>query len=167
MAKQRGFTLIELLVVVAIIGLLSSIVIASLNTARQKGRDARRAADLKQILSASEMFNDAKSSYPSSTSAGYLVSNGYIGVVPVDPKTGVAYTYVGLSPSAGAVCTGLHLGSIFELATSQGLANDSDTATSSVCTGSATDFNGTSAVCDGTAGTPAPGGTERCYDIKL
>ncbi|MFA6177660.1 MAG: prepilin-type N-terminal cleavage/methylation domain-containing protein [Candidatus Paceibacterota bacterium] len=38
--KNKGFTLIELLVVVAIIGLLSSIVMASLNTARLKGKDS-------------------------------------------------------------------------------------------------------------------------------
>ena len=36
--KKRGFTLVELLVVISIISFLSSIVLASLNTAREKGR---------------------------------------------------------------------------------------------------------------------------------
>ena len=48
----KGFTLIELLVVIAIVGLLSSIVLASLNSARTKGRIARARADLDQLRTA-------------------------------------------------------------------------------------------------------------------
>ena len=47
--KNKGFTLIELLVVVAIIGLLASVVLSSLNTARAKGRDAFRLESLHQL----------------------------------------------------------------------------------------------------------------------
>ncbi|HTR18704.1 MAG TPA: prepilin-type N-terminal cleavage/methylation domain-containing protein [Candidatus Paceibacterota bacterium] len=52
---SNGFTLIELLVVVAIIGLLASIILVSLTTARAKGRDARRLADLKEMANAMEL----------------------------------------------------------------------------------------------------------------
>ncbi len=48
--NQLGFTLIELLVVISIIGLLSSIVLTSVNSARNKAKVARAAADLKQLV---------------------------------------------------------------------------------------------------------------------
>lgn len=63
---KKGFTLIELLVVVAIIGMLSSVVLASLNTARTSARTTRAIQDLKQIQTALELYYNANNSYPSS-----------------------------------------------------------------------------------------------------
>jgi type IV pilus assembly protein PilA len=55
---NRGFTLIELLVVIAIIGILSSVVLASLNTARGKGADAAIKANLANARAQAELFYD-------------------------------------------------------------------------------------------------------------
>ena len=59
---KRGFTLIELLVVVAIIGILSSVVLASLNTARAKGADAATKANLSNARAGAELYYDSNSS---------------------------------------------------------------------------------------------------------
>jgi prepilin-type N-terminal cleavage/methylation domain-containing protein len=64
MIKKKGFTLIELLVVIAIIGLLSSVVFASLNGARVKARNASRISTLKQYAIAFELAFDDNSKYP-------------------------------------------------------------------------------------------------------
>jgi prepilin-type N-terminal cleavage/methylation domain-containing protein len=61
---KKGFTLIELLVVIAIIGILSSVVLASLNTARAKARDVHRKATLKQMEVALELYYDTYGAYP-------------------------------------------------------------------------------------------------------
>ncbi len=107
--KDRGFTLIELLVVISIIGLLSSVVLSSLNGARKKGRDARRLSDLKQLQVALELYYDSQASpgYPVSTVVenvanvlGGLVTGGYIGVLPEDPLGG-AYHYIYKTTAGG------------------------------------------------------------------
>lgn len=117
---NKGFTLIELLVVIAIIGLLSSVVLSSLNSAREKARDSRRKQDLRQIEIALEMNYDKYGSYtqPESmcTDTSYggfggcgaaggsgdwdvnsdlrdLVSDGFMPTLPKDPINNSTYRY--------------------------------------------------------------------------
>lgn len=61
--NKKGFTLIELLVVIAIIGILSTLAVVALNTARAKARDAKRISDMKQLQTALEMVYNDKTSY--------------------------------------------------------------------------------------------------------
>lgn len=119
MRQHRGFTLIELLVVIAIIGILSSVVLSSLNDARVKARDARRVADFKNVSLAMELYRDAYGVYPGSNAlypdtkaqfdamASQLVSAGYLGNVPSDPVNNSTYKYqfynYGAGSAAGAI----------------------------------------------------------------
>ncbi|HUO50136.1 MAG TPA: prepilin-type N-terminal cleavage/methylation domain-containing protein [Candidatus Paceibacterota bacterium] len=119
---RKGFTLIELLVVIAIIGLLASIILASLDSARKKGRDARRIADMKQLQLALELYFDASSTYPTGSTAITVPTAGtspsaqdipaglapaYISSIPTDPTsaTGYYYQYEGITSGGGACST--------------------------------------------------------------
>ena len=126
---KRGFTLIELLVVIAIIGILSSVVLASLNSARKKGRDARRVADVKQIQLALELYYDANSNYPSNTTTAWgakLVSGGFISAVPTDPLSLLGYAYEAIG--SGTTCSSYHLGAKLETVGHSALNADIDYA---------------------------------------
>ena len=61
---KKGFTLIELLIVIAIIGVLSSIVIASLNKARVSAKDIKRIQNIKSIKLAMELYYIDLGTYP-------------------------------------------------------------------------------------------------------
>lgn len=58
-SRRKGFTLIELLVVIAIIGILSTVILTSLDNAKKKARNTQRITGVKQLLNA---FNLARTS---------------------------------------------------------------------------------------------------------
>jgi prepilin-type N-terminal cleavage/methylation domain-containing protein len=87
--KKEGFTLVELLVVIAIIGLLSTLSVIALGNARQKARDAKRVADMKQVQTALELYFSDNNTYPSAVTFGTgtiaTSSVTYMGKVPSNP----------------------------------------------------------------------------------
>ena len=109
-SSNKGFTLIELLVVISIIGILSTIVLTSLATARSKARDQQRISTMRQFANALELFYSANGRYPdtqgnfvtsctvastnpwlsdapaSGTAYGTAWSNNLISVQPHDPR---------------------------------------------------------------------------------
>ena len=127
MRKTKGFTLIELLVVISIIGLLSTLAVVALNSARQKARDAKRVADIKQIQSALELFYNDQNGYPTEngTSGGRILGSAsydclddtgfaatctgntvYMGLIPANPTpNGYSYTYNCLQDNGTTECT--------------------------------------------------------------
>ena len=133
MKNQKGFTLIELLVVISIIGVLSSVVMVSLNNARERARDAVRKSDLAQLHRALELYYLDYDQYPSEgwcdssigscghacpcdesdwnyTNTGYiglrLRNDGYYQNLPKDPINNSTYYYYYEPNCNQGVCVG-------------------------------------------------------------
>jgi type II secretory pathway pseudopilin PulG len=155
------------LVVIAIIGVLASIVLASLNSARRKSRDARRITDIKQIQLALELYYDGQSPTPQypevkpdCPNEAYglkaLSDGGYIPQVPRDPNASPnCYRY---TANTGTRTT-YHLGATLEETTNPALNSDKDCnsiTNSPVC------MTGASY---GPTGTPFDGTAATMYDV--
>lgn len=105
-SSLRGFTLIELLVVVAIISILTSVVLGSLNTARNKGQDVAVKSNLSAARAQAELYHDVNGSsfegvcdngagvqgvktiYPAVSAAVFAVGGASVGAGPATLSVG-------------------------------------------------------------------------------
>ena len=104
--KRNGFTLVELLVVIAIIGIMSTMVLVSLQGARLKARDSRRESDIRQIMTAMILdYDDHEKYYQNSgsppdkipcsnTNCNATGDGRYLNSLPKDPKTSSKYGWI-------------------------------------------------------------------------
>lgn len=76
--NNKGFTLIELLVVIAIIGILSSIVLASLSSARNKGKDASAKASVSSVRGSAEIYYNSGTNTYGTVSGGTNATNACV-----------------------------------------------------------------------------------------
>jgi general secretion pathway protein G len=123
--NKKGFTLIELLVVIAIIGLLSTLAVVALGSARQKANDSKRLSDVKQIQTALELYYTDKNAYPAGTAVnlgddthkclnadGFTASgcaSPYMGLVPKGPGSSEYYVYT-MASSSYSIAAELEVG---------------------------------------------------------
>ncbi len=111
----RGFTVLEILIVIAVFGLLATLAVLSLNSARARARDAQRVSDVSVLRNALSQYWLEKASYPASGGvnigqpgtktdvfgafgfAAAQEANGviYLSRVPVGPKVNEFYRYRG------------------------------------------------------------------------
>ena len=184
-----GFTLIELLVVITIIGILASMILASLTSARRNARDIRRVSDVKQIGLALQLYlegvgfgqypvgNNTTCTAPPGALAvddnyglQVLVANGYIASIPRDPSN-LAACYRYMSGQINGRRTAYHLAIILEDPGNGVFSSDEDcssdgTNTPNCASGASwagAASNGNDSI-DCVSATVA--GTDRCYDMR-
>lgn len=112
---KAGFTILEILIVLAVFGLLATLAVLSLNSARARVRDAQRLSDVSTLSAALSRYWLEKATYPSSTglelgkpgtntevlsAGGFEKREGaqtpiYLDRLPTGPKVNEFYRYKG------------------------------------------------------------------------
>ncbi len=173
--KQKGFTLLELLVVIGIIGLLASILVINLTSARRRARDTKRVADLRNLQTAAEDYYGRSGKYPDTL--GDLVTGNQIPKWPMDPlapsstscagNSDLCYWYAAYAPIGALGPQSYHMGASLEDQGSLLLNQDRDCNSSAAGAGTGCPY--ASAYINGFDGADTAGcggaASRYCYDI--
>ncbi|GEM_PF-3041193 len=102
-SKERGFTIMEMLIVVLIITVISTMVMISVQNAREKGRDGARKSQSNEVLKALELYYTDNAGYPLAGGAvdtgvsldqidsSYYGPNSYLNRLPDNASTEYYY----------------------------------------------------------------------------
>lgn len=106
--------MIEIIIALAIIGILSSVLLASTGTVRTTARDNKRIADMKTIQLGLALYYEVYRTYPAGNTVSVLttalVTDRFLPAIPTDPKAGQGWTYEYKYPSTNnRYCLGVRL----------------------------------------------------------
>jgi prepilin-type N-terminal cleavage/methylation domain-containing protein len=172
-SRRRGFTLVELMVSITIIAILSGIIFANFQTAKQRSRDAKRVSDIANLQLAIHAFYDRCGRYPAPDSNALpdlsdgtncptgITFKNFISTIPVPPAGTIdtKYRYIVRNDKQD-----YYLGTLLENSSSSALADDVDSITTSADTG----CNGTTKWCGYNDGVHGPGyfdGSDPVYAV--
>ena len=105
-SARAGFTLIELLVVLAIIGTLITIALPKYLHSVARSREAVLHQDLRTMRTAIDQYLADTGHYPATLDD--LVKSRYLRSLPEDPVTGLATTWVSVSPPEAVAGSGVY-----------------------------------------------------------
>ncbi len=100
--SREGFTLIELLVVIAIIGILSAVVLASLNLARGKGNNAAVQSSFIQLRTQTSLYYTNGGNYGTANASGSCTTAN---TVFNDPKVQTIISQIQSNTGNTAICS--------------------------------------------------------------